>query len=89
MQGDINKRNELTKDYSNVEDCLRRFDDTAISVLNTYFEDRDIFEVLNEKRGRLEKGDYHVLVAGNNRSSNLAATASRFLQDNTFSFMFA
>jgi hypothetical protein len=61
---DMLMRKELKKYYSKVDECLEKIDeDTRIPVLNSYIE--DFFKVHNEQKERLEKPDYHLLVAGN------------------------
>ena len=41
--------------------------EAVIAVLNTYFDDRNILQVLHEKRDQLKKRDYNILIAGKRR----------------------
>ena len=62
---DMAKRAKLGKIYSDVKDCLKKFDDNVISVLNQYFPNHEILDLIEEQKDRLKKRDYHILVAGN------------------------
>jgi hypothetical protein len=56
------KRDKLEEYYCEVNDCLYEMDEKVLSILNTYIP--DILNVLDERRKRLKKRDYHLLVAG-------------------------
>jgi hypothetical protein len=61
---DISKRNKLEKIYSEVNNCLEQMHEGVIGVLNTYFDNRNILEILHEKRDQLKRRDYNILIAG-------------------------
>ena len=61
----MEKRKELDKYYSLVDNYLRQIDVDQISIPNTQLGGRDIFKLHNEQKDRLGKHDYHILVAGN------------------------
>ena len=42
-------------------------DEDVIAVLNTYFGNRNMLEVLHQKRDQLKKRDYNILIAGKRR----------------------
>jgi hypothetical protein len=58
---DMSMREKLKKHYSNVDHCLKKFDD--ILILNQHIE--DFFKIHNGQKERLDNPDYHLLVAGN------------------------
>ena len=58
-------RRELKKTYSEVDDCLAKFDEDVFSIVNSYNEDYDILKIHNEQKERLEKHDYLLLLTGN------------------------
>jgi hypothetical protein len=69
---DIQKREMLKHCYSVVENCLGEMDENLTSMLNTLYINPDVQEInpdvreiLNERKERLERKDYNLLVAGN------------------------
>jgi hypothetical protein len=65
---DMSKRNELEKIYSTVNKFLKKLDDDGkISILNAYFDKRNVLKVFEEQKNRLKKTNYHLLIAGNRK----------------------
>jgi uncharacterized membrane protein len=58
---DMSIREKLKKHYSDVDHCLKKFDD--ISILNE--DNEDFSKIHNGQKERLDNPDYHLLVAGN------------------------
>ena len=61
---DKSKRQKLEVFYAEVEDCIKQLDFQAIEILDVYNNGRGILNVLEEKRKRLKKRDYNILIAG-------------------------
>ena len=59
------KSYSLKNFYSWVNDCLLQLDDHVLPILQKYFDNNDIFEVLETQAQRLGGRDYKILVAGN------------------------
>ena len=58
------KREKLKELYLQVDKCLRRLDESALSTLNIHYDERGVFSILREKFNDLEIQNYHLLIAG-------------------------
>ncbi|XP_028400624.1 uncharacterized protein LOC114523790 [Dendronephthya gigantea] len=61
---DEKKRENLEKFYFEIEECVGKLDVYTIPVLNVYYGNRSILNVLAEQRRRLTNTEYNVLIAG-------------------------
>ncbi|XP_028400657.1 uncharacterized protein LOC114523822 [Dendronephthya gigantea] len=58
------KRKNLEEFYFEIEECVRQLDVYTIPVLNVYYGNRSILNVLAEQRRRLTNTEYNILIAG-------------------------
>lgn len=63
----MEKRRKLGEFYSEVSVCLKNIDDNVTSILNKYYPNHHIVDLLHieEQKERLDKREYYILVAGN------------------------
>ncbi|XP_028400633.1 uncharacterized protein LOC114523798 [Dendronephthya gigantea] len=61
---DMLKRKTLLDFNLQVDDCVRQLGSHAIEVLDVYYSDGSVLNVLGEERERLTKTEYNILIAG-------------------------
>ncbi|XP_028400623.1 dual serine/threonine and tyrosine protein kinase-like [Dendronephthya gigantea] len=61
---DLLKREKLGEFYLKIDNCIKQLDKCAIEVLNTYYGDHGVLNVLDKQTERLAKLEYKVLIAG-------------------------
>ena len=58
------KRKKLKKIFCEIDDCVKQLDHSAIEVLDIYYGDRGVLNVVAEHKESLTSTEYYVLIAG-------------------------